>query len=123
VINKIEVGKKYIYADDVIEVLAVGKEKVFYVYEEKEDDNEFVKYIKIALKDFEEIERETITLTEYVCDGGYTIWLTPDFKYVTFFGNQNGLFEVIYKEKFIKAPNARSYKVYADTLEPVKNNT
>jgi len=118
-IDKIEVGKKYIYIYEVIEVLAVGKEKVFYKYTEKE--NEFVKYIKIALKDFEEIERETITLTEYVYDYGSTVWLTPDFKFIAFVSNNpNKLVDASCKEKCHKAPDARSYKVYADTLEPVE---
>ena len=120
-IYKIEVGKKYIYAYDVIEVLAVGKEKVFYAYEEKENDNEFVKYIKIALKDFEELDRETITLTEHICNYGAVNFLTNDLKLICYYSNEkNKLIEIQYKEKCIKAPNARSYKVYADTLEPVK---
>jgi len=121
-IDKIEVGKKYIYSYDVIKVLAIGKEKVFYEYEvKKENQNEFTKYIDHALKNWNEIERETITLTEYICDNSCIIFLTNDFKYIALYTTKpNKLIEIQYKEKCIKAPNARSYKVYADTLEPVK---
>jgi len=122
-INKIEVGKKYMYDYDVIEVLAVGKEKVFYEYTEKEDEPEFIKYISYALEHWNELERETITLTERVCRYGNIRFLTEDLEFVSCSKfEQKVLKKTLDAEgyKCHKAPNARSYKVYADTLERVK---
>jgi len=120
-IDKIEVGKKYKHGLGIIEVLGIGREKVFYEYIDKENQNELTKYIYHALENWNEIERETITLTEHICDNSCIIFLTNDFKYIALHTTKpNNLIEIQYKEKCIKAPNARSYKVYADTLEPVK---
>ena len=74
-----------------------------------------------ALRQWNEIVRETITLTEYVCDGGYVRFLTDDLRFISFHGMQPKKLNIVdYKDKCHKAPKARSYKVYADTLELVE---
>jgi len=65
-IDKIEVGKKYKYGLDIIKVLSVGKEKVFYGYIEKEYEHEFTQYINHALKNWEEIDEENIELHQTI---------------------------------------------------------
>jgi len=116
-IEKIEVGKKYENGYQAVEVLYVGENIVLYKY-----DNGTESYIhtKHALEHWNEIERETITLTEYICDVGFTRFLTEDKECITQGGIENDLDEVYLPDKCHKAPNARSYKVYADTLEPVR---
>jgi len=118
-IDEIEAGKTYLdEKGEKVVTTAVGEKTFLYKYTGK--PAEWSSTIDFGLKRWNEIERETITLTEYVCVGSVTEWLTPDFKYIDFCRNQNILNPVNYPEKCHKAPNARSYKVYADTLEPVK---
>ena len=72
--------------------------------------------IKFKKELLELVERETITLTEYICDNSCIIFLTNDFKYIALYTTKpNNLIEIQYKEKCIKAPNARSYKDNSDT--------
>jgi len=57
-IDKIEVGNRYKHDSETIKVIAIGKEKVFYEYEvKKENQNEFTKYISYALEHWNEIEQ------------------------------------------------------------------
>ena len=118
-IDKIEVGKKYEYGLETITVTYKSEQLVVYKY--LKNKMESATSTNYALKKWNEIERETITLTEYVCDSGAILFLTDNFMYIDFYEVKNRLKGISFKDikKCHKAPNARSYKVYADTLEPV----
>ena len=116
-INKIEVGKKYKKNSDIVEVVYIGADALVY---KKEDKKEGFCFKQLALTNWNEIEQETITLTEYVCDDGCVAFLTENKEYISLGNIENNLVEMYLPEKCIKAPNARSYRVYADTLEPVE---
>jgi len=117
-IDKIEVGKKYKYGLETITVTYKSEQLVVYKY--LKNERECTTSTNYALKKWNEIERETITLTEYVCNCGRTGWLTDEKEFIEFSNTGNTLNgSIAYPNKCHKAPNARSYKVYADTLEPV----
>jgi len=121
-IDKIEVGKKYLdgYGKKVI-ATAVGEN--FALYKLVDECGEWNHSVEYVLEHWNEIERETITLTEYVCRYGNIRFLTDDLEFVSCFKfEQKVLKKTLDAEgyKCHKAPNARSYRVYADTLEPVE---
>lgn len=117
----LEVGK--VYVNDIEEerlILAIGDSQVF--VKDLFHGNEFTINIAYVLEHYKPKpkERKTITLTEHITDGSVR-FLTDDLKFVYCIGKTlTKLKELKGDYHIIKAPNARTITLDAETFEVVE---